>query len=232
MTRKGTILRHLNRICWSGATALGLLAFAACAQAQATYHVTTNTSSLSGQIGFLDFQFAKGNAFGSPDATATLSNVVTDGLLATTSDATGTASGILPGAAMVSNMGTSGFPNELNQGITFGQVFNFDITFTGTALNPAVSSNYGSTFAYSLFGSDDATPLLTTDPNGTLLDINLSKGANLSATTFPTTPGGRSVVTATTGAPVPEGSSAVSLGLLLILSAGGLTAVRLRRKIS
>ena len=226
-------MQHLNRTYWCGASTLGLLALAACARAQVTYHVTTDTSSLSGETGFLDFQFAKGNAFDSPNAAATLSNIVTSGLLATTSDATGTASGTLPGPAMVSNSGTSSFPNELNQGITFGQVFNFDITFNGPALNPAVSSNYGSTFAYSLFGSDDATPLLTTDPNGTLLDINLSKGAILSATIFPTTPGGVSVVTTTTAAAVPEGSSAVSLGLLLVLSAGGFTAaVRPRRKVT
>ena len=203
-------------------TTLGL--FAPSARAQATYHVSADTTSLSGQPGFLDFQFAKGNAFDSLDALVTLTNVVTDGTLATASTLTGDASGILPGPASVAN--TAAF-NDLFQGMTFGNAVSFDVTFTGDALNAALPSSYGSTFAFSLFAADAATPLLTTDTNGTVLDINLDPGAQLSTTTFPASPGAGPAVTATAGA-VPEVSSATSLGALVML--GGLFGMGTRRK--
>ena len=203
-------------------TLLGLLGPGT--QAQTTYHVAADTSSLSGQSGFLDFQFAKGNAFDSLDALATLTNVVTGGTLDTTSTLSGDASGILPSPASVANTGSF---NDLFQGLTFGSVVSFDVTFTGAALDPILPSSYGSTFAFSLFATDATTPLLTTDPNGTALDISLDPGAKFTAANFPSAPGAGPAVLATAVA-VPEVSSAASLAALLML--GGILGVATRRK--
>jgi len=206
---------------------VGALAWSPAVQAQKSYHVTTNTSSLTGKTGFLDFQFAKGNAFDSLDATTVLSNVLTDGAFGATSTVSGGASGTLPGTATINN--TGGF-NDLYQSIIFGNTFSFDLTFSGAALNPALSSSYGSTFAFSLFASDGTTPLLTTDPNGTALDINLNPGAHFMPVLFSASDTAGPAVTLTDTSPVPEVPTSLSFAVLLTLGIGGLYKARCRKK--
>lgn len=216
------LVKHLARIV--PLAALGLLLLSSGARAQATYHVTTNTTGLSSQKGFLDFQFAKGNAFDSLDAFATLTNVVTDGTLDSTSVLNGAASGILPGPASVGNTDPGGF-NDLFQGITFGNTVSFDVTFTGDAVNALLPSSFGSSFAYTLFAGDGVTAL-NTGPVGAALVINLDPGAQLSAASYAPTTNGGPAVTATSAAPVPELSTSVTLGLMLVL--GGIWVARRR----
>jgi len=214
-------------IFWGTGIFGGTLGWVPAVQAQQSYHVTANTSSLSGTAGFLDFQFAKGNAFDALDATAVLSNVLTDGTLDTASTVSGDASGILPGTVAIKNTGNF---NDLYQGFTFGTSFSFDLIFSGAALNPALPSSYGSTFAFSLFASDGTTPLLTTDPNGTALTVNLNPGSVFTTVLFPASNSEGPAVTLVNTSPVPELTTSLSLGVLLALGMGGLHRTRCRKK--
>ena len=149
-----------------------------------TYHVNVDTSSLSGQAGNLDFQFNPGDAT-AESATATVTNFQSvGGILASSNTLSGDASGLLPGTLTLVN--DTPF-NDVFQGFTFGSSLGYDLTLTGMALdNPG--GTFGSSFAFSLFDAAGVTPLLTTDPNGSVLTVNVNTNGTTSVETFPQSP--------------------------------------------
>jgi hypothetical protein len=146
-----------------------------------TYDVTINTTSLSGQSGYLYLQYATlNNAVAS---TATVSSFTTDGVLGaqdTVDVADGAAvNGTLPGSVVFANTNAV---NDYNHAITFGSTISFILSLS----NPTTSSNSGvSTFSLGLFADAlGSTPLLNTgDPNiaGTGILINLNNNGTTSA---------------------------------------------------
>lgn len=191
-----------------------------------TYQVTVDTSSLSGQAGNLDFQFNPGDS-SSQAATAVITNFQTSGgLPALSSILTGDASGSLPGTLTLDN-GTA--YNDVFQGFTYGSNFSFDLTLSGTALD-SPGGTFGSSFALSLYDSTGTTPLLTTDPNGSVLTVNLNADGTTSVETFPQSlTNGASVGSANPVSAVPGPSSLVLLASVLPI---GLPVLRrLRRRV-
>jgi len=133
-----------------------------------TYLVDVNTNAIAGQAGNLDFQFNPGG-LGSEFATTTVTSFQTSGgLLSQPATLTGDASGSLPGTLTLDN-GTA--YNDVFQGFTFGSKFDILLTLSGPALNSPGGSS-GSSFALSLYDAAGVTPLLTTDPNGSVLTVD------------------------------------------------------------
>ncbi len=143
-----------------------LIVFAASsAFASLTYNETVNTSSISGDTGYLYFDFV--NPYGGQPGTATVSNFVTDGTLGLvdTTDTLNPASGTLsPGPLVFVNGPTvNGLAGtDYEQAITFGNSLSFQLVFNGLAVTaPTVKTS-----SFSLFLSSDgpgASPLLTSN---------------------------------------------------------------------
>ena len=115
--------------------------------------------------------------------------------------------GSLPGSLTLDN-GTSF--NDVFQGFSFGSSVSFTVTLSGQAIsNP--SGTVGSAFAFSLYAADGITPLLTTDPNGSVGTILLNASGTTSVETFPQSPtDNMPAATVTfTGTAVPEPSLAI-----------------------
>lgn len=169
-----------------------------------SYQVSVNTSTLSGQGGNLDFQFNPGG-IGAESATATITNFqMIGGILSQPAVLTGDAVGSLPGTLTLDN-GTA--YNDAFQGFTYGNRFGFLLTLSGQALD-SPGGTFGSSFALSLYDAAGITPLLTTDPNGSVLTVNLNTSGTTTAQTFPQSPTNSTpVATATLVSPVPEPSS-------------------------
>lgn len=181
------------------------------ASADFTYQITVNTSSLNGEGGNLDFQFNPGNS-SAEAATAVITNFqALGGTLALSNVLTGDASGLLPGTLTLDN-GTA--YNDAFQGLTYGTSISFDLTLSGSALN-SPSGSVGSSFAFSLYDSSGFTPLLTTDPNGSVVTVNVNPDGTTSALPFTQSLGDNTpVASATPVSSVPAPSS-----IILCLSA-------------
>jgi hypothetical protein len=188
------------------------------------YEVDVNTSAVGAQTGFLDFQLNPGG-LGAQAATATVTNFQTlGGILVGSAMVTGDASGSLPGTLTLDN-GTAF--NDIFQGFIYGRSFSFDLALSGAAVgNPG--GVFGSSFALSLYAADGITPLLTTDPNGSVLTINLNTSGTIGIETFSqsqtnNTPA--AVVTQVGAVAVPEPSSfalfviAMAVGCPLLIRA-------------
>ena len=142
--------------------------------------VTVNTSAIRGQSGFLDFQFNPGGLGAETAAVAVTNFTTAGGILTPSSILSGDASGVLPGTLRLDN-GTAF--NDVFQGFTFGSSFSFQETLSGPALD-FPGGTFGSAFAVSLYAADGITPLLTVDPNGSVLTQNLDTSGALSNQTF------------------------------------------------
>jgi hypothetical protein len=136
-----------------------------------TYDASINTSSISGQQGYLYMQY---NPFNTTVAsTATVSNFATNGVLGaqdTVDVVNGSAvTGTLPGPVVFAN--TNGI-NDYLQAITFGNSMSFALSFLNTQPFVSSASLGSSDFSLGLFsdalGND---PLLTT--TGTVLTVSL-----------------------------------------------------------
>lgn len=164
---------------------LSLFLLALIAHAEATpvsYDVSVNTNAISGSSGYLSFQFNPGGA-DAPSATATIGDFASiGGTLSVMSNNSGGASGTLPLTVTINN---SDQLNELFQGFTFGSSFSFQLTFAGPAIESPSGTSSGSAFALSLYASDEQTPLLTIDPNGTVLTILITPNGDRTVQTFP-----------------------------------------------
>lgn len=197
------------------------------AHADLSFQVSADTSSLSGQSGYLDFQFNPGDS-SALAATATVTNFLSlGGILAPAPTLTGDATGSLPGTLTLDN-GT--IFNDAFQGFTFGSGISFTVTLSGPAIsNP--SGTVGSAFAFSFYAADGITPLLTTDPNGSVSTVLLNATGTTSVETFPQSPTDNTpaaIVTPAGVTPVPEPSSMVVVLLVSSLQAGCLL---LRRRL-
>jgi len=172
-----------------------------------TYLVDVNTNAIAGQAGNLDFQFNPGG-LGSEFATTTVTSFQTSGgLLSQPATLTGDASWSLPGTVTLDN-GTA--YNDVFQGFTFGSKFDILLTLSGPALNSPGGSS-GSSFALSLYDAAGVTPLLTTDPNGSVLTVDLNVNGTVSVLPFPqSSPNSIPIASVSS---VPEPPSLVQLGL-------------------
>lgn len=149
-----------------------------------TYMVSVDTSAINGQNGNLDFQFNPGNS-SAEAAIATVTNFLTmGGSLSQPATLTGDAVGSLPGTLTIGN---STSYNDIFQVFTYGKRFTFQLTLSGQAID-SPGGTFGSSFALSLYDAAGMTPLLTTDPNGSILTLNLNADGSTLAETFPQSP--------------------------------------------
>lgn len=140
-----------------------------------SYDVAINTSSLSGQDGYLYFQYLPVNA---ANSFATVYGFTTDGTLAGSPSAAvdGSAvTGQLPGSVTFAN--TNGI-NDYNHGIQFGNTMTYHMSFSDPVSGgPAGGS---STFSLGLFSDESGlNPLLTAD--GTLYTLSLMNDGTASS---------------------------------------------------
>jgi hypothetical protein len=196
------------------------------AHAGLVFNVSVDTSSVSMQSGFLDFQFNPGDSSAlAATASVTLFQTV-GGTLSQPASLTGDATGSLPGALTLNN-GTAF--NDAFQGFTFGDSFGFTLTLSGPAID-SPGGTTGSAFALSLYAADGITPLLTTDPNGSVATIDLNANGTASVSTFAQSPTDNTpAATVTPASAVPEPRTLV-LVLMAVACAGLINLCRSRRE--
>ena len=187
------------------------------------YPVLVDTSAVAGLSGFLDFQFAPGDASTQP-AFVTITNFVTDGTLVGPPDVNGGVTGTLPGILKIDN--STAF-NDYFEQITFGSSFAFNLTLDGPALQaPNGTANSGSTFGLGLFDSTQNS-ILTTDPNGFAGLVDVKLDGSTVTTVFPSDSHGGAPVVQFVATPEP---STIGMSLIGLLSLSWLSRRRLSRK--
>src|SRR6266478_3730883 len=121
-----------------------LLAGISPALATISYQVTIDTSSISGNAGFLDFEFNPGGS--SQSAFAMVSNFSPSGSLSNSPSIVGNVTGTLPPAITITN---STFFNDYFAGFTYGASLSFALTLGGPAIDaPNGTASSGSTFSF------------------------------------------------------------------------------------
>ncbi|MGO9379191.1 MAG: NF038129 family PEP-CTERM protein [Dissulfurispiraceae bacterium] len=144
---------------------IAIIMFAATsAFADLSYNFSVNTSSVSGQQGYIDMQYNPGISSTGAGSASTV-NFISDASLGTI-QLTGGATGALP-SVVINN--TTGY-NDYFQALTFGNTLNFTLNLSGAA---------GNSFYLAFLDPTQSIPLLTTDStNGyaTIIDMN-SNGA-------------------------------------------------------
>ena len=173
------------------------------------YDVTVNTSSITGTMGSLDFQFNPG-PLTTQSASLQILDFTSDGTLAGSPSLTGDVSGALP-ATLTYDNGTQ--YNDFFEDFTYGTTLSFEVSLYGPALSsPDGVSTSGSIFAFSMFSDPAGTvPVLTTDTvDGFAATLNV----NLGGTTTVTDPSTETSVAALTATPEPASLVLLATGLL------------------
>lgn len=203
---------------------LAVCGMAAPAFADVIYAVTIDTSSQSGNGGYIDLQFDPSSLTTQP-ANAAVTTFSTDGSLDTFGDdpfdfSGGDISGTLPGTVSFDN-GTS--TNEYTQGITFGNTISFNLDLSGPAIDLPNADGGGSFFL--TFYDPSGDPLLTNNPNGPAFEVDINGDGSTTPTAFANASGGPTVVTYSLPltAATPEPS-------MMLLLAGGLAAIAAFRR--
>ena len=170
---------------------LGLLFSAASARASTIFLVSVDTSLLSGNSGFLDFMFNPGGS--SQSAFAQVSSFSPGGSLSNSPTVTGDVTGTLPPLVTINN--TTAF-NDYFAGFTYGPSLSFLLTLGGPAVDaPNHTASSGSTFAFSMFANDGATPELTSSPDGFGFTVDVNLDGSTTVTDFITSENSIQVVT-------------------------------------
>jgi hypothetical protein len=197
---------------WRAALSVGLILGSAYSVFGDEYEVTVNTSSITGTMGSLDFQFNPGPLI-SQAADLQILGFSTNGTLADCASnvqgfcPAGDVSGALPGTLTFDN-GT-GF-NDYFDDFTYGTTLSFDVNLYGPALtSPDGTSTSGSAFAFSMFSDPAGTvPTLTTDASGVAVEV----AVNLDGSTTPTS---YSTETTVKALPEPNGIAEAALGAVV-----------------
>jgi hypothetical protein len=149
------------------------------AHADVVVQVNANTSPLFGDTGSVDFQFNPG--FDSQAATVLISNFSTDGTFAGTQMDVGAATGgPITKPITISNTDAD---NEDFETFSFGHTLNFDLTFSGPAVDaPNGTSLSTSLFNFSIYSDQAGTiPALTSNPNGIAATVTINLDGTVSA---------------------------------------------------
>jgi hypothetical protein len=189
-----------------------LLLIGSAASADILYDVSVDTSSISGTVGSLDFNFNPGPLV-TQAASLQILDFTSDGMLAGNCPCgTGDVSGQLP-ATLTFDNGTAF--NDYFDDFTFASMLSFQLRLYGPALSsPDGVSTSGSTFAFSMFSDAEGTiPALTTD---TTDGFAFTVGVNLDGTTTVNNFSSQTTVGSGTSA-VPEPSSLTLLGTAVVL---------------
>jgi hypothetical protein len=182
------------------------------ARASVAYLVSVDTSTLSGDSGFLDFQFQPGSNFQS--GSVEVSSFTPAGALGSGS-ASGNVTGTLPPSiTIVNDASPPPFGNDYFIGFTYGSSLSFLVTLGGPVIETPNDSSDGSTFSFGMFASDGATPLLTTDTtDGYAFLINVNPDGSTEVSDFITT--SNSVAQAI---PEPGLTGLIGTGLCFVLA--------------
>jgi hypothetical protein len=178
------------------------LALAACASlaSAATYHVEFDTSTFGGD-GWIDLQFNPGNA-GTALASVTLTDFIGFGD-SSSAQLIGSVSGSLASGYTIANDDPGGW-NDLFHAVNFsGGKVGFNVSFSGDA-DPTQASG-GSVFSVALMNADANAYLGTSDPTGSLVQLNWTAGVTANAGAVAATPLVNTIPTV--AAPVPEPST-------------------------
>jgi hypothetical protein len=186
---------------------IGLLLLGAAAfGGQIQYLVNVNTTTAPSS-GYLDFEFNPGDAT-SQAAFVTISGFVPGGGLTGSPVTAGSTSGTLPSPMTINN---TAFFNDYFQAFNFGPQITFLVTLDGPALTaPNGTSTQGSSFGFAMFQSDQTTPLLTSDPNGFAITIDVNLDGTTTLHNF-------STATSVSVVPEPASLALAGAGLLLLL---------------
>jgi hypothetical protein len=178
-----------------------------------TYSVTVNTSSQTGNPGYIDLELNAGS-LGAQDITAVVTgfNGAVLNFGAPGSGSTGTM-GFLPGPVSFDNQ----IGNDYFEGLTFGDQLSFLVTLSGDGVSTsgASTSDSGTVFQVAFEDGSQSNFLFSNDPNGVAGEIDVAADGMLSTASQP----GASV------AATPEPATLSLVGL-----AGVLVGVAQRRK--
>jgi hypothetical protein len=153
-----------------------LIGTANAALASQILEVSADTSSISAQTGFIDFQFNPGGT-NYQGATVQIANFAGGTYGGSQADTGGVLGGPYPSSISITNSG--GFNDDF-EAFTFGSKLFFSLLFSGPAVDsPDGVSSANSVFAFSMFAADGFTPLLSSDPNGVAAQITVNLDGTL-----------------------------------------------------
>ena len=173
------------------------------------FNVGVNTTAIAGQSGFVDFTFLSGGA-AAPAATATITNFARVGGTLGAATLTGNATGALPGTLTLGNAGAF---NDIFQAVTFGTQYSFQASVNTPVPN---GSNVGSRLSVSLYAADGVTPLLTVDPGGAVLAIDVNSAGAGTFTAFASSVASGAPVATAVAIPEPQGGLLFVSGIALL----------------
>lgn len=168
-----------------------------------TYSVVVNTSSQTGNAGYVDLELNAGS-LGAQDITATV--IAFDGATLNPGDPNNDAintTGSLPGPLSFDNQ----IANDYFEALTFGNQLSFLVTLSGDGVSAsgASTSASGTDLQLSFLDSSQSNFLFSNDPSGTAALIGVAADGTSSVTTQP----------GTTVAATPEPATVSLLGLSL-----------------